>query len=255
MSKLFLIAGTKGGIGKSYFATFLIDIACKNNFHVHVFDADEENRTLSHLYEGASGIEIHQIVRHGVDYPLDFIGNVIAESEGKTVADEAGNHIYVVDMKAGTSDEALNWIQAFPVDEVMEWKVEIVIVGCFTSDVDSVVTFFPWTEKFLAKAQENKLKFLVVKNFYHGEDFGFYNDNLQSVLEADLQSVVVTLMPLERLSHKLKLTKLSCGRILDAWKTTDQWSYMEQHRARREFRQISEALAPFFTLPAKGGKK
>lgn len=254
MSKLFLIAGTKGGIGKSYFATFLVDIAYKNNFKVHIFDADEENQTLSNFYQKMPDIAMRGIIRQGTDYPLDFIVDEVAKVENIDNADEKGNHIYVVDMKAGTSAETLDWIQAFPVDEMLAWKVDIVIVGCFTSDVDSVVTFLPWVKQFLPQALEKKLKFLVVKNFYHGDDFSFYSKNLQSVLETDLQSVVVTLMPLEKLSYKLKLRKQSYGRILDAWKTTE-WLYMEQHRARREFRLVSEALTPFFSIPGKGGKK
>lgn len=255
MSKLFVIAGTKGGIGKSYFATFLIDVAFRNKFQVHVFDADEENRTLTNLYQKVSGIEIRGIVRRGVDYPLDFIVNEIAETERKAAGDEAGNHIYVVDMKAGTSDEALNWIQAFPIDELSGWGVEIFIAGCFTSDLDSVLTFLPWTVAFSSLAEQNKIKFIVVKNLYHGEDFGFYDENLRLALEEKLHSPVVTLSCLESLSHKLKLQKQSYGRILDVWRTSDQWSFMEQHRAREEFRKVSEALALIISAPNEGEKK
>ena len=51
MSKLFIMAGTKGGIGKSLAASLLADVALDCKHRPVLFDCDDENRSLSNFYD------------------------------------------------------------------------------------------------------------------------------------------------------------------------------------------------------------
>ena len=51
MSKLFIMAGTKGGIGKSLAASLLADVALDCKYRPVLFDCDDENRSLSNFYD------------------------------------------------------------------------------------------------------------------------------------------------------------------------------------------------------------
>ena len=84
MSKFVMIAGTKGGIGKTLIATFLADIASEHGFRPVLFDCDNENHSLSNACGGVPEFELADIDPESAeetDYPLDSAVNRIAELE------------------------------------------------------------------------------------------------------------------------------------------------------------------------------
>ena len=50
MKTFYLIAGTKGGIGKTFIATLLADMALQSGKKVVLYDCDDENHTLEESY-------------------------------------------------------------------------------------------------------------------------------------------------------------------------------------------------------------
>ena len=50
MSQFYLVAGTKGGIGKTFAATLLADSAFDLGRRIVLFDCDDENSTLADSY-------------------------------------------------------------------------------------------------------------------------------------------------------------------------------------------------------------
>ena len=122
MSKLFLTAGTKGGIGKTLGATLLADAASDAGYRSVLFDCDEENRS---LFNAMSGRRIEQVLErynleenYSVDkFPLDRVANRIFQIE-KDKEHYPGENVFGIDLKAGSTYKMLEWMKLFPFEIV-----------------------------------------------------------------------------------------------------------------------------------------
>ena len=115
MSKLFLMAGTKGGIGKTLVATLLADISADAGYRSVLFDCDEENKSLFHAM---SGRKVDQILeRYSLEaefgndnFPLDRVLNRLFEIE-QNKEHYPGENVFVIDLKAGSTCKMLEWMK------------------------------------------------------------------------------------------------------------------------------------------------
>ena len=111
MSKLFIMAGTKGGIGKTLVATLFADAATDLGYRTVLFDCDDENHSFYNAMKTRTVKE--QILDEVVlevntenDFPLDKVMNKIiaVESDKKQYP---GDNIYIIDLKAGSTSKML----------------------------------------------------------------------------------------------------------------------------------------------------
>ena len=133
---LIFIAGTKGGVGKSFASAMLAGAAEDLGLSLTVYDTDNENRTLATLMKE----HCRFLDEQKETYPLDEVINSLYESSPVTVT--------IVDMKAGTSRSTQEWFSSVPWDALRKIDVDVYVAGCVTSDPDSVRTFGPWLEYF-----------------------------------------------------------------------------------------------------------
>ena len=179
MSQFYLIAGTKGGIGKTFAATLLADSAFDLGRRIVLFDCDDENSTLADSYQRE--IPGVTVVKVGLDsdpekeYPLDRIVNTIA---GMETGRERSDTVYLADMKAGTSHRTIDWMRCFPFDLFREYGIRIVLVGIVTGDIDSVLTLAVWIKQYLEEFKDGSMRLQIIKNHFLNVPFDFYEQKL-----------------------------------------------------------------------------
>ena len=154
------VAGTKGGVGKSFAACQLVAAAEDLGMTVTAFDSDTENSTLKNLLPGKTKF----LDDTNNDYPLDDVISSVFEA---TVPD-----FTVVDMKAGTSRSSMEWFAAVPWDKLLA-RAEICILCSVTVDPDAARTLSPWLVYF--DRLSIPVEYIIVKNAKDGKDFSFYD--------------------------------------------------------------------------------
>ena len=165
------VAGTKGGVGKSFAACQLVAAAEDLGMSVTAFDSDTENSTLKNLLPGKTKF----LDDTNNDYPLD---DVISSLFEDTVPD-----FTVVDMKAGTSRNSMEWFAAVPWDKLLP-RAEISILCSITVDPDATRTLSPWLVYF--DRLSIPVEYIIVKNAKDGKDFSFYESMIPNCL-ADMK--------------------------------------------------------------------
>ena len=118
---LIFIAGTKGGVGKSFASAMLAGAAEDLGLSLTVYDTDNENRTLTTLMK----THCRFLDEQKETYPLDDVINSLYESSPVTVT--------IVDMKAGTSRSTQEWFSSVPWDALRKLDVDVYVAGCVTS--------------------------------------------------------------------------------------------------------------------------
>lgn len=252
--ELYFIAGTKGGIGKSTMAALIAEIARDKGREVEIFDCDNENRSLVSAFEAhGEDFKLHVIDPDSEDkaFPLDDVINRIAE---ETVTGK----VFVVDMKAGTSFSVQNWFKSVPVGELAANGVKINVVGCLTSDVESVNTFGVWVDYFLGESKKGNVRFVVVKNMRDGKDFSHYEQRVQKILESyDFLELSIPKFEGEYLEkmkrHKTTLGKAAKGEA----KLPGYDGFMDLNRMRRYYEDATKEIEKLFGAAAdcSEGKK
>lgn len=132
----FFVAGTKGGVGKSFASAMLAgaaeDLGLSRPFMIRTM---RTGRFATLMKEHCRFLDEQKET-----YPLDEVINSLYESSPVTVT--------IVDMKAGTSRSTQEWFSSVPWDALRKLDVDVYVAGCVTSDPDSVRTFGPWLEYF-----------------------------------------------------------------------------------------------------------
>lgn len=154
---LIFIAGTKGGVGKSFTTIMLAGAAKDLALPLRIFDTDNENQTVFELLKGEADF-LDEIADQ---YPLDDVINSLYAENPAIVT--------IVDMKAGTSRSTQEWFASVPWDDLRRLDLDVYVVGCVTSDPDSVRTFVPWLEYF--RRIDFPVEYLIIKNEKDGDHF------------------------------------------------------------------------------------
>ena len=157
---VYITAGTKGGVGKSsaavYFSNALTELG---RIPVNI-DCDSENATFKRFLEGrVNAINLSD------PYAMDEIISII---------DKSKLYNFVVDLKAGTGDETLRWLEDVPLEEMKNDGITFFLIGCITSDPDSVQAFLNWAARL-----KTRVEYIVVFSEKDGNDFSFYEKEAQ----------------------------------------------------------------------------
>jgi len=86
---------------------------------------------------------------------------------------------FVIDLKAGTGNETLAWFDDVPLETMKEEGVIFYLMGCVTSNPDSVKSFLNW-----AGTLKNRVRYIVINNEKESSDFSVYEKNAKSFHEA-----------------------------------------------------------------------
>lgn len=260
MSKLFLMAGTKGGIGKTLVATLLADAASDAGYRSVLFDCDEENKS---LFNAMNGRCIEQVLERynleensSVDkFPLDRVANRIFQIENDK-EHYPGENVFGIDLKAGSTYKMLDWMKLFPFEVFHEQGVEVYIVGIVTNDPDTLMTYLPWIKQFDLQARNGLVNFLTVLNQVEGTEMPEYHKYLKPYLEKKLPCAPVVI--LENLSRRymtiIRSAKTSYGQVgREGREPIPELGIMGIYRIQHEFIDIKKRLASLFTAVDAGG--
>lgn len=170
-TRICFVAGTKGGVGKTFAACQMVAAAEELGLSITAFDSDTENSTLKSMLPGQAEF----LDDTNDDYPLD---EVISAACQETPSD-----LILVDMKAGTSRSTMDWFAAVPWEDLLR-KAEICILCSVTVDPDASRTLSPWLVYF--DGLHVPVEYIIIRNAKDGKDFSFYTGIIPQSL-ADLK--------------------------------------------------------------------
>lgn len=248
MKTFYIIAGTKGGIGKTFIASLLGDMALQRGIKTVLYDCDDENHTLEDSYSGKmDNLTVCPIAidsARDMDYPLDRVINDIISLEE---SNEFENAIYIADMKAGTSSKTMQWMESLPYDWFEENQINIVLVGVITAEIDSVTTFAVWVRTYLKDIQNGRINLLIIKNDVMQTDFGFYEAKLRPLFR-DLPRINEIILPAMSIKSfkKIRGNNSTVGQVAAGLGEMDFLQPMERYRCRHYFQIASGILQAAF---------
>ncbi len=144
-SRIAFLQGGKGGVGKTAFATMLIEWYRTKGAPVALIDMDSENKSrgsLGHFFPDARKVNIQRA--RGLDDFVDVL--------------DQGAPIVVADMGAGAGEVAHQWFDSMH-EQAKDSGVAFTAIGLVTPDPASVSSVLTWGN-FL----ENRVDYLIVKN-------------------------------------------------------------------------------------------
>ena len=241
MSQFYLVAGTKGGIGKTFAATLLADSAFDLGRKIVLFDCDDENSSLADSYRreipGVTVVRVALDSDPEKEYPLDRIVNTIARMES------AGEHdtVYLADMKAGTSHRTITWMSCFPFDLFRKYGIRIVLIGIVTGDIDSVQTLAVWIKQYLKEFKNGSMRLQIIKNHFLNVPFDFYEQKLApslrqfpgcSVMELDCMGV--------RALKAVRDMNTTLGQVVSGQSSVPSFEIMDEIRCGSYYRRMKK---------------
>jgi len=228
------IAGTKGGVGKSFFAMQAASAALDLGLTLRVYDSDTENHTVQ-SFLGKKAIFLDD---SNESYPLDAVIN------GLVLPDAAD--VTIVDMKAGTTRSTQEWFRSVPWEELDRTAFEIVIAGCFTSDPESIKTFIPWVKYF--HSVDFPVHYLLVQNFKDGKNFDSFKQIHEIFQSLRLSFELVSFRAMDQTYiTSLNLKQLPVRAVVKGEDTSILHTLMERSRVRRDYQSFTDPLIHFFS--------
>jgi predicted ABC-type ATPase len=156
--QLVIILNGKGGVGKSFFATNLVQYLKDQQIEHHAIDTDNENSTLKRFHSEAEFININNVQE------IDALFAALERSS-----------LVVVDCRAASTDIFLDYfaeVRAFEILEMLD--AALTIISPVNHEADSVEQV-----KIIAEALGAKCRYLIVRNQAHSDQFRIY-DNSQT---------------------------------------------------------------------------
>jgi CobQ/CobB/MinD/ParA nucleotide binding domain len=156
--RLIIMAGGKGGVGKSSVASAIVDYANVSGIPLTAIDCDPENQKrggLSTYHRGATKLSIRG------ERGLDDVITCLLDADTPSA---------LVDLGAGSGVDAYRWFQDMAGPVIVDLGVKFTLVGVITSASAAVQTLFNW-----AHALQDKVEYLVVKNRRDGDDFPYFD--------------------------------------------------------------------------------
>jgi hypothetical protein len=145
--------GGKGGVGKSWVMTLLLDWYESLKIPFHALDLDNENNTLSRFFEHAEFVEISS------EQDLDQMMNKIVEGDCS---------LTVIDMRAASTDRIEPWLRQVDF-EILDkvHGVRFTAIGVVDSSEDSAANIGFWASDVLK--DNNHIRFIIAQNKVRGQ--------------------------------------------------------------------------------------
>jgi len=158
-SRVVFTQGGKGGVGKTAFASMLVEWYQNQAIPLTLLDMDTENKargSLTHFFPTARKINMH--VPDGLDAFVDVL--------------EEGNPIVVADLGAGGGAAVQRWFSSM-FTSVAQLGVTFTAIGVVTPDPASVESVLSW-----GHALQDNVHYLIVKNaIVDPADFSYYEND------------------------------------------------------------------------------
>lgn len=152
--RLNLILNGKGGVGKSFFATNLVQFLKDNRIEHVAVDTDNENSTLKRFHPEARFVDMNSTRQ------LDELFDAV----------ESGQ-LVVVDCRAASTDVFLDYFAELKVFDVLEGMgASLTTVSLVNHDLDSVEQI-----RIISEAFNERCGYLIVKNQALTEQFAIYD--------------------------------------------------------------------------------
>jgi CobQ/CobB/MinD/ParA family nucleotide binding protein len=156
--KVYITAGTKGGVGKSTAAIYFSDTLSELEIpHINI-DCDNENPTFKRFL-GERVQELDISGPFGMDQLISIIDTAYVDH-------------FVIDLKAGTGNETLVWFDDVPLEKMNDEGTAFYLMGCITSNPDSVKTFLNW-----AGVLKQRVRYILISNEKESNDFSVYEEH------------------------------------------------------------------------------
>ena len=198
-SRVVFTQGGKGGVGKTAFATMLVEWYAHRNVRHGLLDMDTENKdrgSLQHFFPEARKANVQRA--RGLD---DFI-NVLDE----------GGPIVLADMGAGAGEVAHRWFDSMHA-QAEENGVVFTAIGIVTSDPASVASVLAWAE-FL----QHRASYLIVRNaLSNPADFGYWESDPQAIAfrQTFLPEEISMEYRLPEIEHEARNEGLTMGAVAE----------------------------------------
>jgi hypothetical protein len=192
--------GGKGGVGKSWLVTLLIDWYLAKKIPFSAIDLDNENNTLSRFYEPAEFIEVSS------QKDLDGMLEKILESE---------TALTVIDMRAASTDRIEPWWRQVDFEALRdEHAVRFTAIGVVDSSSDSVVNIGFWAKGVLQDKKD--IRFIIALNKVRGEELSYQNSEARADYQKGLDLAEIEIPRLDDWVHqKLEVADLRIGAALE----------------------------------------
>jgi hypothetical protein len=158
-SRVVFTEGGKGGVGKTAFASLLVEWYGKQSTPHALLDLDTENKargSLAHYFPKARKVNIH--TSEGLDSFVDVL--------------DVGTPIVIADMGAGAGAVAHRWFDSM-FSSVEEAGVVFTAIGIVTPDPASVESVLAW-----AGALQHRVQYLIVRNsLTDPADFSYWDND------------------------------------------------------------------------------
>jgi hypothetical protein len=158
-SRVVFTAGGKGGVGKTAFASLLVEWYGKQSTPHALLDLDTENKargSLAHYFPKARKVNIH--TSEGLDSFVDVL--------------DVGTPIVIADMGAGAGAVAHRWFDSM-FSSVEEAGVVFTAIGIVTPDPASVESVLAW-----AGTLQHRVQYLIVRNsLTDPADFSYWDND------------------------------------------------------------------------------
>jgi hypothetical protein len=216
--------GGKGGVGKSWLISLLIDWYLSQKIPFHAIDLDNENNTLSRFYGDAEFIEVSS------ERDLDGMIEKVVEGE---IA------LTVIDMRAASTDRIEPWLRKVDFESLHnDHGVRFTAIGVVDSSSDSVANIGFWAKDVLG-ANPN-IRFLIAQNKVRGEELNYSTSADAQRYRETLDVAEIEIPKLEEWVHqKLEVADLRVGAALDI---TDSDNPLTKFMTRSRLKKYQQAV-------------
>jgi hypothetical protein len=173
MKRLILILNGKGGVGKSTFATHLVQFYKDLGAAHRSVDTDNENSTLKRFHPDAEFVDL--TAPRGLDLLFELLPQT---------------HTVIVDCRAASTDLILGYCAEVSIFEVLgSLGARLTVVMPVNHEPDSLEQL-----RVISSALDNRCDYVVVRNQVHSDQFALYDKSrIRSRLLSELRAHEITM--------------------------------------------------------------
>jgi rhodanese-related sulfurtransferase len=227
--RLIIIAGAKGGSGKSLTTTILHAWLQAQKIRAVAIDGDNENSTLSRFLPGSKFIDMRE------QAAIDSVLAPITTDEAEVV---------LLDSRAATSEEMVQWLKQIGIQAIKtDLNTAITIVVMVTNSRDTLEQLRWWKDQLGASVQ-----WLVVRNLVNEQVDEYDASKLRVEITTTLIGKEITLPKIPAFliqaleQHSLTIHAATTAKVM-TWTNTRRFEYIEKDLFN-QLETIKEILIP-----------